>query len=154
MKSEKIISDIEIENIKIDVFHNERHDLSSSYVLFLKTHADLIEKNLRYPVTHWNDKHLEIIYGCVENEPIGFITYYLYSKDPNIAVLDTCYVKEEFRKKGFLKLLLRLLENILQKQEVTYFGAEIPTEDQSIQEIFKSLGFIVVYKRLHKQLEM
>ena len=150
MKTELIANAIEIQDIKIDILYNKKIEHSSAYTLFLKTHADLIDEGVRYPVTTWKEKDNEIVYCMIDNRPVGFINY-AYFEDYHLAILDICFVIPEYRNKGIFKVLFQNLEQILKDKQAVVLRIDLPIKIDYLEKIFKNLGFSLLFYSLHKK---
>jgi GNAT superfamily N-acetyltransferase len=150
MKTEFIATDVEVQNNKINILYNKKLEHSPAYILFLKTHADLIDEGLRYPVTTWKEKNNEILYCTIDDKPVGFINY-LHFKDYQLVILDMCFVIPEYRNQGIFKIMFRHLEKILKDRGVDVLRIDLPVNNEYLEKIFKELGFSLLFYSLHKK---
>jgi len=137
--------------MNIDIKYSPKLEFSPVYTFFLKVHADFIDKGIRYPITTWKDRNHEVVYCYIEDKIVGFINYTNFVEEYKLVMIDICYVNIEYRNQGILKQMIDYLEEKLKEQGATALRVDVPSQDPSLEEVFKSLGFATCFYSLHKK---
>jgi GNAT superfamily N-acetyltransferase len=85
----------------------------------------------------------EVIFGCFENEPIGFALYFrnfsTFQGKPGLY-LEDLYVRPEMRGRGFGTALLAYLACLVRRQSLGRFEWGVFTWNTPARDFYRSIG--------------
>jgi ribosomal protein S18 acetylase RimI-like enzyme len=90
----------------------------------------------------------------MEKKVIGYMGYMIKkNKYKNFAYLNDVFIKKDFRKKGYGKLLVKEFIKISKEKGVEKMGLGVRIENKNAIKLYKKLGFKIIGYNFGKKLK-
>ena len=118
---------------------NEETILRFIAAFFHAHHSRIDEIQARENLENWTDTNHELFYILGDGKPVGFL--HLHMRGSTVCWIEDVFVNENLRKQGIASKAIGLVEEILQKRNVTGICMDVVPDNTSALKLYHRLGY-------------
>lgn len=149
--ADKLIQNINYQDLTLEVYHNESVFLSKCYSRFLRGMADNLDRDLIIIGRPGLENKCGVIYLTHKGNIVGYLAYgdekgeILYIIDMNLDA--------EFNSKELYKVMMYAMENLAKTENFLAVSATLYSENTEAIQAAEEVGLTSIYKQLFKKLQ-
>jgi GNAT superfamily N-acetyltransferase len=140
----------------IEIYHKESFCYSESYSFVLKNYANLVDQNLAFSITPWNNDTCGVFYAKVVESIIGVIVYdtnFNERNDGSLLGITFAFVAPEYRNQGIYTRLHEHVEAWGKENKFPVLATLIHKDNLEFADAVKSKGLVLIMYKTVKHLK-
>lgn len=140
----------------IEIYHKETFCYSESYSFVLKNYASLVDQNLAFSTTPWNNNTCGVFYAKTSDSIVGAIVYdanFNGRNDGSLLGIAFAFVAPEYRNLGIYSRLHDYVEAWGKENKFPALATLIHKNNLEFADAVKSKGLVLIMYKTVKHLK-
>lgn len=127
--------------ILLKAYDGEYEEKILRYIVsfFYTHHSQIDDAQARENLANWTAEDHEFFYIMGDGEPVGFL--HLSMRGPTVCWIEDIFVDEHLRKQGIASKAIGLVEEMLQKRNVTGICMDVAPDNLPALKLYHHLGY-------------
>ena len=127
--------------ISLKVYDGEHEERILQYItaFFHTHHSQIDDAQARENLANWTNEDHEFFYIIGDGKPVGFL--HLNMRGSTVCWIEDIFVDENLRKQGIASKAIGLVEEILQKRNVTGICMDVVPDNIPALKLYHRLGY-------------